>query len=64
MAVLLAQWEKIKKDKHGKQFHILWKYFSSFVLYVGDMIGREALVIIPNFSQLMAAKMDEPILHV
>ena len=38
--------------------------FSPFVLYVGDMVGREALVIIPNFSRLMTAKMDDPISHV
>ena len=38
--------------------------FSPFVLYVGDMIGRETLVIIPNLSRLMAAKMDEFIFHV
>ena len=28
------------------------------------MLGREALVALENLSQLMAAKMDEPILHV
>ena len=35
-----------------------------FVLSVDGMLGREALVALDNLSQLMAAKMDEPILHV
>ena len=35
-----------------------------FVISFGGMLGREALFVIANYSQLMAAKMDEPILHV
>ena len=38
--------------------------FSLFVLSVGGILGKEALVVLANLSQLMAAKMDEPILHV
>ena len=36
---------------------------SPFFLYFDGMLGREALVILTNLSQLMAEKMDEPILH-
>ena len=61
---LLDQWEKIKKDNHGKHCHNQLKQFSTFVLSVDGMLGREALVLLANLSQLIAAKMDEPILHV
>ena len=61
---LLDQWENIKKDNHGKHFHNQLKQFSTFVLSINGMLGREALVVLANLSQLIAAKMDEPILHV
>ena len=35
-----------------------------FVLSVDGMLGKEALVILANFSQIMASKMYEPIPHV
>ena len=37
---LLARWEKIKKDKHGKQCNNPRKYFSPFVISVDGMLGR------------------------
>ena len=64
MEELLDWWEKIKKYNHGKKCHKQWKYFSPFVLSVGGMIGREALIVLTNLIQLMAEKMNEPILHV
>ena len=64
MAALLAQWNKIKKDKHGKHCHDQQKHFYPFVLSVDGMLGREALAVLANLSRLMAAKMDEPISHV
>ena len=45
MAALLAQWEMIKKDKHGKHCHNQRKHLLPFVLSVDGMIGREALVV-------------------
>ena len=38
--------------------------FSPFVLYIDGMLGKEALVVLMNLSWTMAAKMEEPILHV
>ena len=35
-----------------------------FFISVNDMLGKEVLVVIVNFSRLMAEKMKEPILHV
>ena len=37
--------------------------FSTFFLSVDVMLGREARDILAQLSQIMAAKMDEPILH-
>ena len=64
MAALLDWWETIKKNMQGKHFHDHQKHFSLLVLSAGGMLGRGALVILTNFSRIMAAKMDEPILHV
>ena len=63
LVMLLAWWEKMKKDKNGKHCHDQWKQFSQFVLSVYGMLGREALVVLANLIRLMAAKMDEPIFH-
>ena len=54
MAALLACWEKINKDKHGKECHDQQKYFSPFIISVDDMLGREALVVLTNLIRLMA----------
>ena len=64
MVTLPTWWEKRKKDKNGKHCHKQRKSISPSVLSVDGMLGMEALVILANLSQLMAAKMDEPILHV
>ena len=48
MSALLARWETIKKDKNGKHYHDQQKHFSSFVLSVGGMLGREALAVCRN----------------
>ena len=37
---------------------------SPLFLSVGSILGRKALVVLKNLSQLVAAKMDEPIFHV
>ena len=38
-------------------------FFSPFFLSIYGMLGREALVVLANLSELMAAKIDEPIFH-
>ena len=38
--------------------------FYQFPLSVDGMMGKEALVLLTNLSQIMAAKMDEPISHI
>ena len=64
MDKLLAGWEKTKKDKHGQACYDQQRHFSPFFLSVDGMMGKEALVILATLSRLMAAKLDEPILHV
>ena len=54
MAALLARWETIKKDKHGKNYHDQRKCFSPFFLSVDGMLGRESLVVFSKLSQVMA----------
>ena len=46
MTALLARWEKIKKDKHGRHWHDQQKRFSPFVLSVEVILRREALVVL------------------
>ena len=50
MASLLAWWETIKKDNHGKYFHDQRKHFSPFLLSVDGMLGRESLVVLAQLS--------------
>ena len=64
MENILDCWEKMNKDKQGNHFHEKRKHFSLFVISVAGMIGKEDLVVLVNLSRLVAAKMDEPILHV
>ena len=52
------------KEKHGQAYYDQRRYFSLFVLSVDGMMGKEALVLLTNLSQIMAAKMDEPISHI
>ena len=54
----------MKKYNRGKQFHEQQKYVYPFVLSVDGMLGKQAMVVLVNLSQLMADKMDKPILHV
>ena len=53
-----------KKDKHGWNCHKQQKLFSPLVLSVYGMIFNEAQVLLTDLIQLMAAKMEEPILNV
>ena len=39
-------------------------FFSLFVFSIAGMLGKEALVVLANLSQLMESKMDDPISHV
>ena len=64
MDKLLAGWEKQKKDKHGKACYYQPRHFSPIFINFYEKIGNEELVVLATFSQLMAAKMDEPIFHV
>ena len=52
------------KDKHGQAYYDQRRYFSLFVLSVDGMMGKEALVVLATFIQIMAAKMNKPILHI
>ena len=63
MAVLLDWFVTINNEKHGKHCHDQQKHFSPFSP-VGGALGREFLVVLAQLSQIMAAKMDEPILYV
>ena len=60
MSALLALWETTKKYKHGKHCHYQRKEISPFVLFVDIVLGREALVVLLQFSQFIAAKRAEP----
>ena len=64
MDKLLDGWEKIKKDKHGQDFYDQRKHFYLFVLLVDRMMVKEAQVILAALRRLIAAKIDESILHV
>ena len=61
---ILACLEKENKDKQVNHFHKHRKHFSPFVLSVYGMIGKEALVVHTNMSQLMATKLEEPLSHI
>ena len=39
-------------------------YFSPLVIYIDGVLGKEALVVLTNLSQIMATKIEEPIFHV
>ena len=56
--MLLAQWEKEKKYKYCNNCHEQQKHFSPYFLFVGGMLGKEALVVLAYLSRLMAAKME------
>ena len=48
------------KDKHGKNCHNQRKIFSPFVLSVYGVLYKEALFVIANLSQIVAAKNMNP----
>ena len=50
MTSLLARWENIKKEKHGKHCHDQRKKNSFFFLSLDGMLGREALFVLSQFS--------------
>ena len=47
---LLARWENIKKDKHGKHCHDQRKHFSPFDISADIVLGRESLVMLSQLS--------------
>ena len=57
---LLEFSEKENKDKNGKHFHDQRKHFSPLILLVDSILGKEALVVLTNLSQLIATKLEEP----
>ena len=59
MEALLVRSETTKKDKHGRHCHDQQKHFSLFALYVNGMLGMEVLVVLVQFSQIIAAEMNE-----
>ena len=61
---LLNMWENIKKDKHGNHCHNQRKYFLLFVLSVDGMLGREALSVLFQLSQVISEKREEPLFQV
>ena len=60
MNKLLDCWEKQNKDKSRKNCHDQWKHFYLFVLSVNDMLGKEALFVLTNLSQLMVENSRNP----
>ena len=56
----LDWWETIKKYNHCNHYHDQWKYFYPFLISVNDIIGREAVVILAQLSQIMAEKCTNP----
>ena len=61
MDKLLEYWEKTNKNKHGQACYNQRRHFSPFVLSVDSMMGKEELLVLATLSQIMAAKMEEPI---
>ena len=53
MVTLLAWWDKIKKDNRINHYHEKRKRVSTFIIYVGGMLGRDSLVVLTNLSQLV-----------
>ena len=64
MCALFTRRKKKKKDKHGQKCHKQGKHCSLFVLSFDGVLGKEAQVVLATLSGLMAAKTEEPILHV
>ena len=64
MDKFLAGWEKTKKKKHRQAYYDQRRHFYSFVLSVDGILGKESLLVLTILSIIVAAKMDEHILHV
>ena len=64
MDALLARWETIKKDKHGKHCNDQGKHSSSFVLSVDRMLGKKSLLVLLQLSRFMADKREEAVSQV
>ena len=56
MVVLLAQWEKINKDKQGKNWHYKQKQIYLFISSVDGMLGREDLFSPGKFESTHVSK--------
>ena len=57
MGTLFPRWEKMKKYKNGQHCHNQRKHFPPSVLSDDWMMGKEAQVLLPTLSQIVAAKM-------
>ena len=64
MDKLLVFWYKENRDNSGNQLHEQRKHVYQFFLSVDGILGKEALVVLPNVSRLMAEKLEKPISHV
>ena len=66
MDKFFAGWEKLNKDKHGKACYCYdqRRHLSPFNLSMDKIMGKEALVVLDTLSQVMASKMDKPILNI
>ena len=51
-------------EKYRRNCHDQRKRFSWLVLSVDGIMGKGAQVVLSTLSQLMATKMEEPILHI
>ena len=60
MTLLLARWEKIKKDKHGKHCNDQRKLFLPFIISMDGMLWRSYLVVLSQLTLAMAEKREEP----
>ena len=56
--------KKRKEPKHSKHCQEQRNHFSPSVLSGNSILIKEALVVLADLSRLMAAKMEELILHV
>ena len=59
MTKFLERWDNINKDKHGTHCNYQGKHCPLFVMSVDRLLGREALIVISQLSQVMAEKMEE-----
>ena len=60
MAELLAQWDTIKKYKHGKHCNDQWKHFSPFSISVDVILERVSLSYLCNLVKPWQRKGTNP----